>query len=390
MRILAFSAWLGATAIALAACGSSSNDASGSGGAAGGGGEADASDDSLADAGAEEAAAPFDTTLFDDVRITSDSSKPNFQQATVDVDFPAGPFASVTLVADLATTCYPFDGWKNDPPPSGQNWPADCDAFDRNWSFTLDDPKDATKDPPAIELIHAITPFGGPEHLEVDVTDAVNGLPGKHTMKVVIPTWSDSAGKVSGSNGGWNVTAKLHFVPGPAPRKVLAVIPLFAGQEDSTFTATPISFTVPPGTVDSRLEYRTSGHGGANWTSADGSACNGPAEEFCDRTHDIYVDEQKWKTIEPWIADCSPHCGNVLHYGPTSGGFDYCELNPCGDMNSVTAPRANWCPGSMTDPYLWDIDALKTPGDHTFRWTISRVDPGGTWLVSAVYFAFGG
>lgn len=386
MRTFLFSTFLGAAALALCGCGSSSNDASGSGGAAGGDG-ADASDDSPSDAGAEESAAPpFDTTLFDDVRIGSDPNGPNFQKASVDVDFPSGPFASVTLVADLASTCYPFDGWKTNPPPSGQNWPADCDAFDRNWSFTLDDPKDPTTEPPAIELIHAITPFGGPEHLEVDVTDAVNGLPGKHTIAVVIPTWSDGAGKVSGSNGGWNVTAKLHFVPGPPPRKVLAVVPLFHGEQDASFTAPPLSFTVPEGTVDSRLEYRTSGHGGG----AGDVACVGPAEEFCDRTHDIYVDEQKWTTIEPWIDDCSPHCGNVVHYGPASGGFDYCELNPCGDMNSVNAPRANWCPGSMTDPYLWNVDALKTPGPHTFRWTISHVAQGGSWQVSAVYYAFGG
>ena len=73
-----------------------------------------------------------------------------------------------------------------DPPPAGQNWPADCDAFDRNFDFFIDDapPGADGGGPTPFEVIHAITPFGGPEHLEVDLTDLANGLPGKHGLRV--------------------------------------------------------------------------------------------------------------------------------------------------------------------------------------------------------------
>lgn len=372
--------WLlvGAAALCLAGCGSSSSD----NGAGGSGGGAGASTDAGSDAPGY--ADPYTIDAFDNVRITSDSSQPDFQHATVDVDFHDGPFASVKLVADLATTCYPFDGWKNDPPPSGQNWPADCDAFDRNYEFSLDDPANPG-DPPGIELERAITPFGGPEHLEVDLTDVANGLPGKHTLKVTIPTWSDGAGQVSGSNGGWNVTAKIEVIPGVAPHKVLAVEPLYYGSEDSTVTTDPTAdFTVPDGTTDARIEYRVTGHGGGPVASS----CIGPADEFCQRTHTAFVDTTQVGLLDPWRNNCDTLC-TIQHQGPATGGFDYCKENPCGAVASVKAPRANWCPGSETPPFVLKGDPMTQAGTHTFRWHISEIDPGGQWRVSATYFAYG-
>src|SRR5207302_7962841 len=87
-----------------------------------------------ADAGVDAGpsyAQPYRLTPFANARINSQSSQPNFQRADAGVDFHDGPFSEVRLLVDLTSTCYPFDGWKNDPPPAGQNWPADCDAFDR-------------------------------------------------------------------------------------------------------------------------------------------------------------------------------------------------------------------------------------------------------------------
>src|SRR5579859_7452328 len=159
---------------------------------------------------------PYTLQAFDAVRIHSHSDEPDFQKATAMVDFHDGPFVSATLIVDLTSTCYPFQNWT--PVPMGQNWPADCDAFDRNFEFALDD---------KLELMRAITPFGGPEHQEIDITDVANGLGGMHTLSVTIPTYSDAAGMVSGSDGGWNVSAQLVMTPGAAPRKVVAVVPLF-------------------------------------------------------------------------------------------------------------------------------------------------------------------
>ncbi|WP_437679189.1 peptide-N-glycosidase F-related protein [Sorangium sp. So ce131] len=328
---------------------------------------------------------PYTIAAFERVRITSDSSQPNFQRADVDIDLHDGPFASVKLVVDLETTCYPFDTWQDNPPPEGENWPADCDAFDRNFELSLDDPDDPAAAPPGIELVRAITPFGGPLHLEVDITDVANGLPaGKHRLRTVIPTWSDANGEVSGSNGGWNVSAVVEVVPGPAPRKVLAVIPLFNGSQTTADAPGPLAVEVPEGTVSSRLEYRVTGHGGGEMESG----CIGPAEEFCKRSHVIRVDGAELETLLPWRTDCEKLC-TLTHYGPEDDGFDYCLENPCGATSSVRASRANWCPGSESPPLTWDADALRTPGSHTFGWEISKVAEGGAWRISAVYFAFG-
>ncbi len=321
---------------------------------------------------------------FNDTRITSDSSKPNFQKVTAPVTF-SGPYASAKLVVDLSSTCYPFSGWSRDPPPMGQNWPADCDAFDRNFEFTLDEPKSKT-DPPAIELVRAITPFGGPEHFEIDVTDVLNGRPGSHVLQAYIATWSDSTGQVSGSNGGWNVSAHFEVVPGAAPHNVLAVIPLFNGTQGTPLGSEPYFFKLPAGTTSTRLEYRVTGHGGAPGDSA----CIGPAEEFCSRTHILKLDNAQLAQINPWRTDCATLC-TIMHYGPSTGGFDYCAQNPCGDPQSVMAPRANWCPGSVTPPFTWTDPMTPTSaGLHSFQWSISNVDKGGIWRISAVMFAFGG
>jgi hypothetical protein len=145
-----------------------------------------------------EPAPPYTQTLLDNVHIGSDSSKNDFQKATASVELTGGPFAQVSLVVDLVSPCFPFSNWKTDPPPAGQSWPADCDAFDRNFEMSLLDP-DATdasdaQTRPGLELVRAITPFGGPEHIEQDVTDVFNSIQGPRTFQIVIPTYSDSAG----------------------------------------------------------------------------------------------------------------------------------------------------------------------------------------------------
>jgi hypothetical protein len=365
-------------ALALAACSSEESGGS-SGGASGQGGQAGASGAAGVDSGPP---APYSVSAFDAVRIGSDPNGPNFQAAEVEVDFGAGPFASVRLIVSLGTTCFPFESWESNPPPDGHNWPADCDAFDRNFEFVLDPPADAGGKP-GLELVRAITPFGGPLELDVDVTDVANGLPGKHRLQTKIGTWSDASGQVTGANGGWNVTARFDVVPGAAPRHVLAVEPLF---DDSMTTAAgpAIPIQVPEGTTSSRLEYRVTGHGGVAFGCGTGTA-----EEFCLRTHTLFVDDAFAADAMPWRNDCASLC-TIAHQGPSGGGFDYCAENPCGAIASVQASRANWCPGSITPPFEWDFDALRTPGAHEIRWQISEVADGGSWRVSATYFAFGG
>lgn len=327
---------------------------------------------------------PTTVTVFDDARITSQGDQANFQKIHGTVDLGAGPFSQVTMIVDLRSTCFPFANWRSNPPPTGQNWPADCDAFDRNFEFTLDEPADATH-PPAVELLRAITPFGGPLHVEVDVTDVFNGLPGPHTLQSTIPTYSDGAGRVSGSNGGWNVTARFVATHGPAPRHVLAVIPLVNLSHDANTPDREYPFTLPAGTTSSRLEYRVTGHGGG---AVERPACIGPAEEFCQREHTVTIDGTDLDPFTPWRDDCTDLCTLVTNDAGI-GPRQYCQENPCGSVASVRAPRANWCPGSPTPPINFSPDSLNHPGPHTFHYAVSRVAASGSWRTSAVVFAFG-
>jgi len=229
--------------------------------------------------------------------------------------------------------------------------------------------------------MRAITPFGGPLHLEIDVTDLANARPGPHRLRVVIPTYSDSAGQITGSNGGWWVTVKLDTVPGTPPRDVIAAIPLL----DHTYRAGDgeqrVELVVPEGTARGVIEYRVTGHGGAQ---PDGDkACIGGADEFCQRRHHLLVDDVEIAAPAPWRSDCDALC--TLVQGPFG---DYCAENPGGAITSVRASRANWCPGSLTPPLTYEPAALARPGKHTFAYRIDGVHEKGRWRVSAVYYAY--
>ena len=321
---------------------------------------------------------PYALAALDKARIGSKSEEPNFQKVTADVEPQSGPFADVKLVVNLTTTCFPFEQWKADPPPSGHNWPASCDAFDRNFEVALFDP--ALPDAPGLELIRAITPFGGPLHLELDVTDIFNALRGKRRLEVTIPSYSDGEGKVSGSNGGWNVSARFEVTPGAAPRPILAVLPLVY-DSDTKATERVVDFSLPEGTSHARVEYLATGHGGGDG----GLDCIGPAEEFCARTHTLTADGAAFVDAKKlWRTNCAKLC--TLTKGGPFG--EYCKENPCGAPQSVRAPRANWCPGSETAPIVAEPEAFATPGPHRLGIAVNKVADGGQWRVSAKVFAY--
>ncbi len=342
-------------------------------------GDADGSMDPGQDTGpVDEPADPIVQRAFDNTRISSnDGEGRNVRAATSEVSFDGGPFSRATLRVELGTTCFPFEDWST--PPPGHNWPADCDAFDRNFEFMLDEPA-ADGEPPAFELVRAITPFGGPMTFEVDITDLANTLTGTHELTVRISTWSDGAGQVSGSDGGWNVTADIELQPGPPPSNVLAAIPLYNASLGADAPVPEIDFTIPEGAVAAVLEYRTTGHGGGNG----GRACIGPAEEFCERDHTIFIDGQPEYFLRPWRDDCDTLC--TLE---NNGRFEYCAENPCGAIGSVRAPRANWCPGDVTPPEEFALPTDGLTGSHTFRFEVADVAEGGSWRTSAVVFVYG-
>jgi hypothetical protein len=323
-------------------------------------------------------AVPYSLELLSSVRISSDPVDPTYQNATAALALERGPFAHVALIVDLASTCFPFESWAANPPPPGESWPADCDAFDRNFEIALDGDDDGAG--PKLELVRAVTPFGGPSHIEADITDVANAFSRTRTLRAFISTAADPAGRVTGSRGGWTVSARVAVTPGAAPIHVLAVVPLFDGVQDSVDSAGPFPFVVPPDAVGGRIEYRASGHGGG----APASGCIGPAEEFCRRSHTLLIDDVEAGALDAWREDCTSGC--TLTHSEVFD-LDYCAENPCGAPESVRAPRANWCPGSETAPFI--IDAPATAGAHTLDWRINAIAPAGRWRISATYVAYG-
>ena len=169
----------------------------------------------------------------------------------------------------------------------------------------------------------------------------------KQQVAITIPSYSDASGKISGSNGGWTVSAHIDLTPGAAPRHVLAVLPLVYDDQTKSAVVRSFPFTLPAGTTSARVEYLATGHGGA---TADFD-CIGPADEFCRRTHSLNADGAAFLAKKVlWRDDCDKLCTTT-----TGGPFkSYCLENPCGSPDSVRASRANWCPGSETPPLVFE------------------------------------
>ncbi|MCB9638492.1 MAG: hypothetical protein H6727_06235 [Myxococcales bacterium] len=325
---------------------------------------------------------PHTIPVFDKVIIHS-TGDVNVRKALADFRFFHTSFQRVFLHVQLDTSCYPFEKWQQDPPPAGQNWPPKCDAFDRNFDFHIEPPAGSPEGTPAIELVRAITPFGGPLKFQVDLTDIANGLQGgAHTMRVNIQTYSDGKGQVSGSNGQWTVSAYLEVTPSDTPSRILSMKSLSNHNYNNKSTRQSLSFDVPAGAKTGYILYRVTGHGGG----AVGASCIGPADEFCRRTHKLYLDDQLAKEWVPWRSDCDKLCTIQKR-----GNMDYCAENPCGSIQSVRAPRANWCPGSITPPQviLLPSELIQKPGPHKFDYEILNIGEGGTWKVSSTLVIIG-
>ena len=155
------------------------------------------------------------------------------------------------------------------------------------------------------------------------------------------------------------------------------VVPLFntlnvmemAGQEYATMfdheKGLLVEFELTEELKNAKLRYITTGHGG--WENGD---------EFVPKKNTISVDGETVFDLIPWREDC----GSYRLYNPVSGNF------PNG-LSSSDYSRSNWCPGTITQPFIIDLGDLKA-GKHKIQVQIPQGKEEGSsfsaWNVSGV------
>lgn len=154
-------------------------------------------------------------------------------------------------------------------------------------------------------------------------------------------------------------------------------IPLFntlnvmemAGQEYSTLfdveKGLEVEFELKQELKNAHIRYITTGHGG--WENGD---------EFVPKKNTVLLDDTVIFDIAPWREDC----GSYRLYNPVSGNFS-------NGLSSSDYSRSNWCPGTITNPYIIDVGNLKA-GKHKIQVKIPQGEPEGNsfsaWNVSGV------
>lgn len=126
-----------------------------------------------------------------------------------------------------------------------------------------------------------------------------------------------------------------------------------------------VTFTLEHDLKQTYLRYIATGHGG--WENGD---------EFVPKEHELYLDQQLVQKWIPWRTEC----GSYRLYNPASGNF----MN---GLSSSDLSRANWCPGTVTNPIYIPLGSLKA-GTHEIEVKIPQGKPeGGSfsyWNVSGV------
>lgn len=243
----------------------------------------------------------------------------------------------------------------------------------------------ATEDyDPPVELMRFITPFGikhfnyislkGKDWEDAvfyrqDISEFFKALSGKEIyVGVFIGNYDKGGHKV-------NVNITVH--EGDGNYSSQKVIPLFnslnimemAGQEAGTMfdneQGLKVSFHLKDKLRKARLRYITTGHGG--W---------GNGDEFLPKPNTILLNGKIIFNITPWREDC----GSYRMYNPASGNFE-------NGLSSSDYSRSNWCPGTISNPYIIELGDLEA-GDYNIQVKIPQGKPEGNsfsaWNVSGV------
>ncbi len=238
---------------------------------------------------------------------------------------------------------------------------------------------------PVVELMRFYTPFGVKQYNTLQMKDKIwaeNVLYRQDVseLRSLLSNQEVWIGINIGNydKGGHKVSANI-TIHDEEESKVnpLKTIPLFctnnimemAGQEYGTMfnndKGLEVNFTLDKPMKNCRLRYITTGHGG--WENGD---------EFVPKKNTIFLDSKEVFGFTPWRQDC----GSYRLSNPASGNF------PNG-LSSSDYSRANWCPGTVTNPVYIDLGNLEA-ATHSIQIKIPQGLPEGTsfssWNVSGV------
>lgn len=125
-----------------------------------------------------------------------------------------------------------------------------------------------------------------------------------------------------------------------------------------------IAFELDEEVENLQLLFTSTGHGG--W---------GGGDEFNPKLNELYLNGEKLFSMVPWRTDCASY----RMANPASGNF-------ANGLSSSDLSRSNWCPATLTPPYLIPLSLEK--GKHELKLVIDQGAPEGNshsaWNVTGV------
>ncbi|MFA9192719.1 PNGase F N-terminal domain-containing protein [Flavobacterium sp. FZUC8N2.13] len=240
---------------------------------------------------------------------------------------------------------------------------------------------------PAIEILSFFTPFGVDYYnskRKINNYNWAKEVVYKQEVTSLIPTEEDEIwiGVFIGNYdiGGHTVSLELDVHPAIERKNLNTTVkyinPLFStvntmemsGQNYGGLFANDtlrVNFELKENIKNLQLLYTTTGHGG--W---------GNGDEFVPRMNKIFINGEEVFKIIPWRTDCATYRLS----NPASGNF-------LDGLSSSDLSRSNWCPGTLTPPYIIPLSQLQK-GNHLIEIVIEQGANEGSstnhWNISGI------
>ncbi|MDG5798887.1 PNGase F N-terminal domain-containing protein [Marinilabiliaceae bacterium ANBcel2] len=261
---------------------------------------------------------------------------------------------------------------------------------------------------PVVELMRFMTPFGAisertqnrrPVYIpaweeevtwEADVTDRISLMDDDFWIGIWADTWTDE---------GFVFSAELELNESPYPcakrvetevKSLLNTVYYIGGQHHVDVFAREdivIDADIPADAENVKLYYVTTGHGG-----------HSGGDEFTPVENIVKVNGDEVLAFTPWRDDCA----SFRRFNPSSGVWlredtaryldrsagEYRERIIQERIASSDLSRSNWCPGSIVEPEIVELNNLNYGGSNEFVFSIPEAQEAdgdllNHWLVSA-------